>query len=49
MEAKAAPEKTLALACHWIRDPSTGRLEACWRVEAPVKREDILRHFTPAR
>jgi hypothetical protein len=46
MNAKASSERTLALACRWSRDPRTGRLEAHWRLEPPMKREEVLRHFS---
>ncbi|MBB4198868.1 hypothetical protein GGD83_002677 [Rhodoblastus sphagnicola] len=48
MDLKAAPERTLILACRWSRDPRTGRLEAQWLREAPVKREEVIRRFAPA-
>jgi hypothetical protein len=50
MHVKASPERTLSLACLWSRDQSTGRLQAQWLSQAPVKFEDILRHFVaPAK
>jgi hypothetical protein len=48
MGAKASSNQPLTLACRWSRDPRTGRLEAHWQCD-PVKREDVMRHFTQVK